>query len=403
MADQALAGLKVLDFTHCIAGPFCTKLLADYGADVIKVEMPGRGDTARRMGPFPDDNPDPEKSGLFLYLNTNKKGVTLNLKTKSAIDLFTKLVSRSDVLVENFRPGVLSRLGLDYRALKKINPKLVVTSISNFGQTGPYRDWKATELTLSALSGTMYKMGDPEREPVKYALNVYQYLAGKIASAVTLAAVMRSDMTGIGEHIDLSILETVIADVNNRIATYSYSRDIGSRAVAKNYVDYPFGGFPAKDGYVAIQGLGRGEEWMPRLFEMIGHAELKEDPEYSTRQGRASHLDEFNAMLYSWLSDHTKQEIFDEAARVRYPAGPVYDTAELVNNPHYRGLGFFVPVDHPAAGKWEYPGPPFRISEGGYEIRMPAPLLGQHNAEILCGLAGYSETDLGVLRMRGVI
>jgi CoA:oxalate CoA-transferase len=403
VAEQVLTGMKVLDLTHCIAGPFCTKLLADYGADVIKIEIPGKGDMARRMGPFPQDIPDPEKSGLFLYLNTNKKGVTLNLKTKTGVGILKKLISQSDVLVENFSPGVLPRLGLDYGTLKKINPKLVMTSISSFGQTGPYRDWKATELTLTALSGIMHKTGDPDREPLKYALNVFQYLAGKIAGTVTLAAVIKSDLTGNGKHIDLSILETTIADVNNRIATYGYSGDLGERAVAKNYVDYPFGGFPAQDGYVAIQGIGRGEEWMLRLFEMIGHPELKEDPNFSTRQNREMHMDEFNAMLYSWLVEHTKQEIFDEAARVRYPAGPVYDTAELVNNPQYRELGFFIPLDHPLAGKLEYPGAPFRMSEGGYEIRRPAPLLGQHNAEVYCGLLGIQETDLPLLHIRGVI
>jgi len=154
--EQALTGLKVLDVTHYIAGPFCTKLLADYGADVIKVEKPGEGDESRRMGPFPDDVPDPEKSGLFLYLNTNKRGITLNLKTETGVKIFKDLVKESDVLVENFSPRVMPGLGLDYQTLKKVKPQLVMTSISNFGQTGPYRDWKATEITLFALCGQMH-------------------------------------------------------------------------------------------------------------------------------------------------------------------------------------------------------------------------------------------------------
>ncbi len=188
MAEQLLTGIKVLDLTHYIAGPFCTKLMADYGADVIKIERPGKGDIARQVGPFPEDVPDPEKSGLFLYLNTNKKGITLNLKTKTGIEILKKLVKESDVLVENFRPGVLPSLGLEYETLKKVNPRLVMTSISNFGQTGPYRDWKATEITLYALSGQMSRQGDPDREPLKHALSIFQYFAGKVASLVTLAA-----------------------------------------------------------------------------------------------------------------------------------------------------------------------------------------------------------------------
>jgi len=401
--EQALTGLKVLDVTHYIAGPFCTKLLADYGAEVIKVERPEQGDGARWDGPFPGDIPDPEKSGLFLYLNTNKKGITLNLKTKTGIEIFKSMVKESDVLVENFSPRVIPSLGLDYQTLKKVNPRLVMTSVSNFGQTGPYKDWKATEITLFALSGQMYRMGDPDREPLKHALNAFQYFAGEIASLVTIAAAVRSTAKGNGEHIDVSILEVILGDVNNRIWEYDYSGIKGSRTTAKNYTVYPFGGFPAQDGYVALQGTGAGERWMSRIYTMIGKPELKDDPRFSTPQNRAKHSGEFNALLYSWLIDHTKQEIFDEAAKVRYPVAPIYNTGELVNNPHYRERGYFVEIEHPRAGKLTYPGTPFKMSEAGYAVRRPAPLLGQHNKEVYCGLLGYSEHDLSILRRQGVI
>ncbi|MDP6576295.1 MAG: CoA transferase [Dehalococcoidales bacterium] len=403
MAEQALAGMKVLDLTHYIAGPFCTKILADYGADVTKVERLGKGDGARQVGPFPGDIPDPEKSGLFLYLNTNKKGITLNLKTKTGIEILKKLVRESDVLVENFSPRVMPSLGLDYQTLKKINPQLVMTSISNFGQTGPYRDWKATEITLFALCGHMNIMGDPDREPLKYALNAYQYFAGETASLVTIAAAMRSLTTGDAEYIDISILETMVGDVNNRIYYYDYSGEKGTRTTAMNYAVYLYGGFPARDGYVCIQGGVHGEKSMPRLFTMIGKPELKDDPRFSTRENRLKHTDEFNALLYPWLIDQTKQEIFDEAAKARYPVAPVYNTEELLNNPHYREREFFVDIEHPRAGKLTYPGAPFKMSGGGYAIRRPAPLLGQHNKEVYCGLLGYSEYDLSTLRSSGVI
>jgi len=396
--EQALAGLKVLDVTHYIAGPFCTKLLADYGADVIKVEKPGEGDGARRMGPFPRDIPDPEKSGLFLYLNTNKRGITLNLKTRTGAEIFKELVRESDILVENFSPRVMPSLELDYQTLKKVNPQLVMTSISSFGQTGPYRDYKATEITLFALSGRMYKTGDPDREPLKYALNVYQYYAGEVASLATLAAVMGRETTGGGEYIDLSILETILGDVENQITWWDFSKEKGVRLNAKNLPLYPWGAFPTKDGFVSIQGVGRGEAWIPRLFTMIDKPELMEDPRFSTPQSRMDNIDEFNALLYSWLADHTKQEIFDEADRVRYPVAPVYSTEELVNNPHYQERDYFVEIDHPRAGKLTYPGAPFKMSRVGWAIRRPAPRLGEHNREVYCELLGYSKDDLVILR-----
>ena len=400
---QALTGMKVLDLTHYIAGPFCTKLLADYGADVIKVERPGAGDAARRAGPFPDDIPDPEKSGLFLYLNTNKRGITLNLKTKTGVDIFQKLVRESDILVESFSPRVMPGLGLDYQTLKAVNPQLVMTSISNFGQSGPRRDWKATEITLFALSGQMNRLGDLDREPLKHALNVCQYFAGKIASIVTIAAALRSAFTGNGEHIDLSVLETSLGEVNNKNIRYDYSGEKGTRTNAKNFPYHPFGGFRAKDGYVSIQGAGGGERWMPRLFTMLGQPELMDDPRFSTPENRAEHIDEFHTLLNTWLINHTKQEISEKAGEVRYPMAAVYTAGELVNNPHYAERGFFVDIEHPGAGKLTYPGAPFKMSTAGYEVRRPAPLLGQHNGEVYCGLLGYTEHDLSIFRRQGVI
>lgn len=400
----ALAGMKVLDLTHSIAGPFCTKLLADHGADVIKIERPGAGDIARRAGPFPGDVPHPEKSGLFLYLNTNKRGITLNLKQHTGVHIFEDLLEQSDILVENFRPGVMGRLGLDYETLKKIKPGLVMTSISDFGQTGPYRDWKGSEITLYALSGQMSKQGDPDREPLKHALNIFQYFAGEVASVVTVAAGIRSLLNeGEGEHIDVSILETILGDVQNHIADYAYSGNVGSRTVAKNSVLYPYGAFPAKDGYVVFQGKGGGTRWVPRLFAMMGKPELKDDPRFSSPANLAKNSDDFYAIFYSWLIERSKREIFEEAGKARYPAGALFTVAELLSDPQYRERGYFVDIEHPIAGKLTYPGALFKTSEGGDGTRSPAPLLGQHNVEVYGGRLGYSAQDQVVLRNQGII
>ncbi len=404
MLKQALNGIKVLDLTHYIAGPFCTKLLADYGADIIKVEKPGSGDIARNAGPFPRDIPDQEKSGLFLYLNTNKKGVTLNLKTRTGMKIFHQLLEQSDILVESFRPGVMSSFGLDYKKLKKIKPQLVMCSISNYGQTGPYRDWKGNDLILYALSGQMSRNGDPEREPLKHTLNIFQYFAGKTAALVILASALRNLMTAPeGEYIDVSILETIQGDVITMLGSYNYSKMLQERKIAKNFPIFPHGGFPAKDGYVALHSRGGGERWTPRLFEMIDRPDLKTNPQFADPKNRLKNTEEFKALIYSWLSTHNKREIFDKAAAVRYPVGPVYTTAELLSDPHYKKRGFFIDVDHPAAGKLTYPGAPFIMSEGGFAVRMPAPLLGQHNQEIYSGLLGYSDQELAVLRNQDII
>ncbi|MBI4304568.1 MAG: CoA transferase [Chloroflexi bacterium] len=402
MFEQVLSGIKVLDLTHYIAGPFCTKLMADYGADVIKIERPGGGDAARRVGPFPGDVPHLEKSGLFLYLNTNKQGITLNLKTKMGVDIFKELVKKADVLVENFHPDVMPKLGLDFETLKKVNPRLIMTSISSYGQAGPYRDWKASEIVLYALSGQMSKQGDPDREPLKHALYIFQYFAGKIACFVTVAAAIRQAISGEGEYIDISILDAMRGDIQNKIIDYAYSGYIGNRHVAKNSPIYPHGGFPAKDGYVAMQGRGGGARWAPRLFDMMDQPELKNDPRFSTANNVAKNSEEFYSVLYSWLVDHTKKEIFEAARRARYPVGPVNTTEDLLNDPQYKERGFFVDIDHPVAGKFKYPGAPFKM-EGGFAVRMPAPLLGQHNKETYCGLLGYSEEDLSTLSRCGVI
>ena len=403
MSEQVLTGIKVLDLTHYIAGPFCTKLMADYGADVIKIERPGMGDGARQAGPFPGDIPDREKSGLFLYLNTNKQGITLNLKTKTGVDFLKELVKKSDILVESFSPHVMPGLGLDYQTLKKLNPGLIMTSISSFGQTGPYRDWKASEIALYALSGQMHRTGDPDREPLKHALNVFQYFAGKVACLVTVAAAIRSAITGEGEYIDLSLLDVMRGDVNNNIIDYSYSGTIGGRNVAKNATIYPMGAYPVKDGYVAIQGGGGGTRWVPRLFDLIGQPELRKDPRFSTANNVAKNSLDFFPLLYTWLIEHTKEEAFEAARKARYPLAPIYNTEEVMNNPQYQERGFFIEIEHPVAGKLTYPGAQFRMSEGGFAVRRPAPLLGQHNKEIYCGLLGCSAEELSTLSRCGVI
>jgi crotonobetainyl-CoA:carnitine CoA-transferase CaiB-like acyl-CoA transferase len=261
MPDQALSDIKVLDLSWHIAGPYCTKLLADYGADVIKVERPRVGDPARKIGPFFNDDPHPEKSGLFLHLNTNKKGITLNLKTPTGKEIIKKLVKEVDILVESFSPHVMPGLGLDYQTLEQVNPDLLMVSISSFGQTGPYRDFKATEIVEYAMGGEMYSTGIAGREPLKLGGNVVQYQAGTIAAVSTMGALFAARAQGIGQHVDVSIMETQAGSADRRIIytlAYACAGVITTRwpppREAVRMLIMPQGVYPCKDGFVNTQG-----------------------------------------------------------------------------------------------------------------------------------------------------
>ena len=402
MTEQALSDVKVLDLTWYVAGPYCTKLLADYGADVIKVERPDKGDPARGFGPFPGDAPDPEKSGLFLHLNTNKSGITLNLKAEAGKRIFKELVRDVDLLVENFSPRIMPSLGLDYESLERINPGLVMVSISNFGQTGPYRDFKATDIVEYALGGPMFSTGIPEREPLQLYNNVIQYQAGSCAAVAALVAIYGSEIRGNGEHVDISIMETQAGGIDRtptmRI-TYQYTGDVSPRLP----VGWAFasGVFPCKDGYMDIMGSAI---FFPKMAAMLGMPELLEHPRFSNfiEQARPEVAEEFLTILLPWLQERTKREIWEAAQEVQMLSAPIYTSEDLLKDPHYNERGFWVEIDHPVTGTVKYPGAPFKMLETPWQIRRPAPLLGQHNQEVL-GKLGYTKEDLVRLRQQGVI
>jgi len=402
MMDQALSDVKVLDLSWHVTGPYCTKLLADYGADVIKVERLHDGDPTRKMGPFPEDAPHPEKSALFLHLNTNKRGITLNLQSGDGRRIVKELIKEVDILVENFRPGVMSNLGLDYDTLSGINPGLVMTSISNFGQTGPYRDFKATDMVEYALGGPMYSTGMPDREPLKVYNNAVQCQAGACAAVAAMTALFGSESRGEGEWLDISIMETQAAGIDRtptfRIA-YQYTGDVNERLPTTQ--GFATGAFPCKDGYVTIMG---GAIWFHKLAAMLEMPELLQHPVYADlmEQAKPEVAEEFLAILLPWLQERTKREVWEAAQAQAMLSSPIYTTEDMLSDPHYHERGFWVDVDHPQAGTITYPGAPFKMSETPWDIKRPAPVLGQHNEEVL-GSLGYSREDLVLLRQQGVI
>ncbi|MBI4498486.1 MAG: CoA transferase [Chloroflexi bacterium] len=392
MSEAPLDGLKVLDLGQHIAAPYCAKLLATLGAEVIKIEPPAGGDPARRAGPFPDDLPHPEKSGLYLYLNTGKRGITLDLTSTTGKQIFKELVGWADVVVENFSPQVLPSLGLGYEVLEQVNPRVVLTSISNFGQTGPYRDSAAEEITLWALGGLMYQAGLPEYPPLKFGPPVVQYSGGLSAFTATMMAVTYADLTGIGQQVDVALLEVVASNHFQSIVEYTYTGSVHQRNRAMMIL-------PALDGWVSAPALAR--HWV-RFPDVIGMPELREDPRFATELARRQNADDLEAITIGWMADRTKEEIYRVGQSHHMPWSYVASVADLVNSPQYQARGFFAELDHPAAGKQLYPTLPMRIGDAP-PVLGRAPLLGEHNPQVYGDLLGYSPADLVRLRERGVI
>lgn len=388
MAEQTLANVKVLDLTWHIAGPFCTRLFADFGADVIKIERPAQGDPARRIGPFFQDDPHPEKSLLFSNLNLNKRGITLDLKTESGKESFKELVKSTDILAESFRPGVMERLGFDYESLKKLNPKLIMTSISNFGQIGPYRDFKVSELVLSGLGADMYSCGNPGRHPLKLGGNCLQYQVGHMAAVATIAAYWYRLNSGIGQYLDISMQEVLAADTNHKMTnllSFAYS-GMALTTAALGRVDprdttvaiTPTGVFPCKDGFVRTQG---GIIYWDRFLKLFPEFENLSYPEDVLDVD--NYKPEVDVVWYEWCADRTKQEIMETCQSVKYFGMAINTPMDCLRDPQFKERGFWVNVEHPVTGKQIYPGDPLHAESSHWHVRMPAPLLGQHNEEIL--------------------
>ena len=331
-------------------------------------------------------------------MNTSKKSLTLDLKNPQEHEALVKLIESADILVENFAPGVMERLGLSYDILKSINSKLVMTSISNFGQTGPYRDWKASEINLYAAGGLMNITGEPEQEPLKEGAPLAQLGAGQNAMVATLAALTYAEDYNEGQHIDLSIAEYATNILENALMQYSYSGVEYSRVGNRGYGRAAWGIYPCQDGYVGIIA-GPDQRW-PRVSHIMEREELA-DPRFESRQGRLLNADEVDALMLPWLLDHDKVDIFkagqDEGLGFSYVAS----MQDILEMEQLEARDYFITIDHPIAGKLKYPGPPVNPQVGDSSnanlksawVYKPAPLLGQHAQELLSEL-GYSLDEI---------
>lgn len=404
MAKQALSWLKVVEYGEFIAAPYCTKLMADLGAEVIKVEEPSVGDRARHHGPFLNDIPHPERSGLFLNLNTNKLGITLNIRTATGNRVLQQLLKEADVFVESNPPQEMKALGLDYHRLREINPRLIVTSITPYGQTGPYRDYRAYDINCCAAGGISIAVGAPDREPLTMPFFQCDYQAGVSAAAATYVALLARNATGEGQHVDISEAE-VMAALHVGIDICEW-REKGLREERAGFRDsqtvYPSTTLPCKDGYVRLRAPQLAQ-WI-RFLALMGTPEWTKNPRYRDRHAMGmEYPEEVDALLNPWLMQHTKEEIFAMCLKERVPLAPVNTMEELVNSEHLKEREYFMRVDRSETGSLTYPGAPYKFSSTPWRISRPAPILGEHNEQIYCGRLGYSREELVQLRRAGII
>jgi crotonobetainyl-CoA:carnitine CoA-transferase CaiB-like acyl-CoA transferase len=400
----ALEGINVLDLTHCIAGPYCTKLLAGFGADVLKIEPPG-GERGRRMAPFYRDEPGPDNSLPFAYLNTGKRSLTINLKSAEGRDILLSLLLETDVLVENFAPRVMPALGLEYETLREIAPHLVMVSISNFGQTGPYRDYKAADIVEYALGGLMYIFGAYDREPLKHAFNQAQFKAGTDAASATLMAMYHQRMTGgqeggTGQHVDVSIQEAVASGLRDVVNNYTYTGAIRRRQ--PNHSGDLQRLRATADGFLLPNpGLGGGLNW-DSFVEFLDLPELDDD-RFRTPSARLVNAEELGRILDDYFIRQNKYERFYGSHQRRFIFGVIQSPPEVLEDPQFAHRDFFVDVEHPDMGMLKFPGAPFIMESTPWQAGSPAPAAGQDNYLVLGSRLGLTSEQLSELRSQGIV
>ena len=403
MTDLPLSGYRVIDLSSLYTGPYCTRLLAEYGADVIKIE-PQTGDIGRYQGPFFHDEPHPEKSGLFLHLNVNKRSITLNIESQRGREIVKELVSRADILVENFKPGHLASLGLGYEDLVAVNPTLIMTSITSFGQTGPYKDWEGVDLTLYAMGAAMKSSGQEGKDPLKLAGRIASFQTGNLAATATAIALWKREMTGEGEYIDISFMETWKGSIDRSttfLVGYAYTGETTPRSYLPG-AGMATGVFPCADGF--FQMTSGGFVRLPRLMAMLGEEHRLNEAPWNDRAAlvRQETIDLFDSFFIPWMMQHTKTELRELCQQYGVLGAPINSIADLLEDPHYQARAYWQEIDHPFTGPVIYPGYHFRLGSNPNPPRRRAPLLGEHTKEVLREL-GYAAHDIGLLREQGVV
>ena len=408
MEESALDGVRVLEVCSFVAGPFCTKLLADMGADVVKVEPPDGGDESRRRGPFYKGEPGADTGLLFIYLNSNKRDVTLNVEASKGREILLELAKRVDLLVEDLPSSASESLGLDSVNLHELNPHLVIISITPFGRSGPYKDYKAHYLNTYHAGGDGYmlpggRLADqlfPDREPIKAGGYLGEYQAGLSGAVAAVAALMGRLMDGRGHHIDLSKQEALINLNAADFCQYANRGYMESRH-GRHLPHYIGGLYRCKNGFWQLL-IPSQRQW-DAMVSVMGQPSWAMDERYATQESRVAHREEVDERIEGWAMGHTREEIYHGLQQQGCAAGPVYSMEEVLQDPQMEYRNFFVETEHPRIGKVKVPSAAYKLSHTPWGIRRPAPSLGEHNVDIYGGWLGYETGELARLRQTGVI
>jgi crotonobetainyl-CoA:carnitine CoA-transferase CaiB-like acyl-CoA transferase len=393
---KALEGIKVLDLSRALAGPYCTMMLADMGADVIKVEMPGRGDDSRSWGPpFVEG-----ESAYFMSINRNKKSITLNMKSENSTEIIYKLIKQSDVLVENFRPGAMERLGLEYEQVKEMNPKIIYCSISGFGQNGPYRMLPGFDQVLQGMGGLMSITGDPGGSPIKVGVAIADISGGMFAAYGIVVALYNREKTCKGQMIDVSLLDSQVAWLTYRSGAYFASGEIPQPVGSGHPVIVPYQAFKAKDVYINI-AVGNDQLWQ-KFCKTVGLEKVMDDPRFATNAKRVENREEIVKIVGDLVATKNGEEWLKILTDAGIPCGPIYTVDKIFADPQILHRQMLKELDHPKAGRIKVTGIPVKLSDTPGEVKTAPPVLGQHTQEILTEL-GYSGQDIKKLRQEKVV
>lgn len=402
--QKPLAGVKVLSFEIQVAGPYCSMMLADQGASVIKVEQPGSGDTARGGAPTITNEAGETQSGYFLRFNRNKRSLTLNLKSEAGRQIFRDLAKGSDVLIENFRPGLLAEMGLGYDDLSRDHPGLVYASITGFGSMqgylGPYSKRPAYDIVAQAMGGLMATCGQAGGPPTWLGVALGDIASGMNAAyAITLALLQRGQ-TGQGQYIDVSMYDTIIGLAERSVTAYSLTDKILERG--REPFMAPWGPFACSDGWVALI-VATERDW-GRFCEAIGHPDLVDRAGATSGPERAENMAGWlGEIVAGWFSSQTAAEALEKLLAAGLPVGPVQNAREIYDCPHVAARQLLIDVPDPIMGTVRLVGPPFKMSGNPAPVASPAPLLGEHNGEILREMLGYSDQRVADLQAEGVL
>jgi formyl-CoA transferase len=401
---QPLEGIRVLDLTRILAGPYCTMMLGDLGADVIKVERPGRGDDSRSWGPpFVGEpyGPYPGEAAYFLASNRNKRSITANLKAPEGLEIVRRLARVSDALVENFRGGTLERMGLGYEDLRALNPRLVYCSISGYGRTGPYADRPGYDFIIQAEGGMMGITGPEEGQPYRVGIPIVDITTGMFASTAILAALRARDVTGEGQYVDMSLLDSQVAVLTNVASNYLVGGQ-GHRRLGNAHPNItPYEAFRARDKWFAL-AVGNEGQWAI-LCSVIERPDLKDDPRFADNSSRVANRAALREMLDGAFARRNAAAWLAEFREAGLPCGPINTIPEVFQHPQAEARELVQAAEHPTAGTVRFPGFPYKFSETPAAIRRPPPRLGEHTEEVLRDLLGYSAEEVSVLREQGVL